>query len=329
MLTVDGLRSNDKLDLFVDAGVSPSRNRDDLSSAIDQLSETGTRGVIIPVYRTDHLVSNIHDQDQASELKTRQLDKEQIKEIAEQVRNHDLQLGIKALDRGRIPWIEEAIQPDFYVTHPGDITFKRLHEALNETSTPAITSVELAENPEIESTLQWHSGNVAGLLHGFPMEVHTSSHEHLDLLVSRGTEWDQPSGISLYGGSLESLSAIDPERISFVVCGLATEEASGRGLTPDQIATLDQNLDESSSSSKPSQPSEEINENIEEELTEFRRDYRRSLMAAKSISAGSTLSEDMIRELRPGGGLPADKINDCIGMLVPRPTDPQGMISYS
>jgi hypothetical protein len=36
----------------------------------------------------------------------------------------------------------------------------------------------------------------------------------------------------------------------------------------------------------------------------------------------------MVRELRPGDGLPAEEIDNVIGMLIPRPTDPQEMISY-
>lgn len=299
-----------------------------LEGFIDRCARMGVEAVSVPLYRTEYLVSLVHRSELASEFRRRQLDREDVLQLETSAREQGLVLSATVYDPELLQWYEENLDTVFFTVHGGDVTFRRLLERAAELDVLPILSTAGASPDEIERALEWLDGSEAGLLH----EPVDSLEEKLNPERVRwlGNTFDRPAGLRNAVGSPGLLAEVLTPSTAFWMPRIRDADTDGPGYTVAELSRLlealtddPERIEESSAEPADGDPSDPSGD-----VREYHSNYRRSLMASRSLSAGKTLEDGMIREMRPGGGLPAENLRECLGMMIPRPVDPQEMITY-
>lgn len=304
-----------------EAGEGP----DELKNRIRDCAELGVDAVSVPLYRTDHLVSLVHRSGEASDYRDRQLPRKLVEELGETTRDSGLDFTATVYDPELLEWFDSRIEAPFYCLHGGDVTYRRLLETAGQTSKATCLSTAAAGEDEIQQALDWVGTPSTLLLHE-PLEETAPIPNRVRWL--RET-FNRPVGFLDRFGALTETPGILPDSCDLLVV-LLDGDSSTTGYSRAELQSLIETLRNTSpSESGPGGESIETDPlDFDEVLEDYRSEYRRSLMASQSLSAGQTLTEEMVRELRPAGGLPANRIRECLGMMVTRPTDPQEMIAY-
>jgi hypothetical protein len=179
---------------------------------------------------------------------------------------------------------------------------------------------ELEEVNKIRKTLEWYQKDSPVLVPGLSRDLRVSvSKTLLEEYVRDVYDLSSSIGLSLNTVDITHLiHEFDPS-LESLIYEIQIENF---------LETTARDSAEENPDAKPME-TDSISSEDQQALLDYRSKYRRSLMGDQSLSAGDSLEQSMVRELRPGGGLPANKINQCLGMLIPRPTDPGEMIPYS
>ncbi|MFB6346437.1 MAG: N-acetylneuraminate synthase family protein [bacterium] len=303
-----------------------AKSRADFETLIKECSELSVDAVNVPLYRTDHLISLVHRSDEADRYREFELSREQFQALENTAHDEGLTLTATVYDPELLKWYETSLKAGFCFFHGGDITYRRLLETASDTSLTPVLSTAASTPDEINRGLEWLGEDVL-LLHERLGPEFGSETAHPDRLEWLREEFGKPVGLRDCGPGSKSPQAINEATLWVPQLNTETSE-TGYSFT-ELESMLGQLQDGSLESSGETDRSPERNgAEPEGDVEAYKKNYRRSLMAGQSISAGATLKEEMIRELRPAGGLPADKIRECIGILVQRPTDPQEMIAY-
>ena len=250
---------------------------------------------------------------------TFELDEDAHRQIVNRARTHGLKVMATPLSLAAVDLLER-VGIDAYKIASGDITFRRLIERCGATRKPVVISTGMAEIPEIHRALTWvRVGGAAGvaLLHCVSSYPVPEGHENLGAIAALADAFGCPVGLSDHaadasgvplvvalGGSLyerhimltEGDGSIDADVSSTAAQFVEIVKAAGR--TAAVIGT----------GRKVCQPVERPN------VTPSRR----ALHARRALRAGEILHEADLTALRPGIGIPADRIDELIGARVAR-----------
>lgn len=308
---------------------------------IRQLDDAGADCAKLQLFRTDYLVSSVHQSDVVDVFRQHELSRDEYKSCVEIADNLDIDLAASVFDRELLEWYVEETDPPFIKIASGDLTFKRLLTLAGEQDCPVVMSVGGGTLEEIKRAIKWIGPEETDLriLHCISQYPAPADRLHLRRINMLREETNCPVGFSDHSKSMAapliaaSLGASIWERH-------VTLDSSQEGpehefsLEIDDFREIISQLPEASrqdptdiaDDTEVMLGSEEIE--LTEEDREFRQQGRRSLMADRMLSPGSPLEEDMIRELRPGTGLPPERYEDCLGLPIQRPTEPLHMITY-
>lgn len=315
--------------VLVRVPVQSSGDGDALDDLLESLKAEPVDGVVLDLYRTSRLISRIHCPDEADDFDDRQLDRDEFLDLHERFDDGTFDVVGQLYDPELVEWYAEETETSFLQLHGGDITYKRLLESVASVSRDVVLTVKAAERSTVDRALEW-LGDPEGVL---------LLHEEYESGESRTNryrglaEWDAPRGLGDPTGDPEitrSILAESPAVPRLWQPHLRTGPDEP-GYTTESILELAGELKASESVTGDDSGDPEV-DGTPWDLTDrdrtYQRTYRRSLMADRHLSAGSTLRPGMVRELRPGNGLPAGEIDTLDGILVQRPTEPQEMISY-
>lgn len=310
--------------ICVDLSAVDSGEPEKLKNLIHRCAECNVEAVNLPLYRTNHLVSLVHREEEAEERRQQQLDRKLFSDLTDHAQGQGMDLSATVFDPELLDWYDEKSETSYVQFHGGDITYRRLLEATAETSLIPVVSTAAANADEIQRALDW-------IDHPSPVLLHEPIGTSLNidrLSWLKNTFENQPIGL------LHDLNDPD-ELVDAPLADLAVWLPRPTGSVEDCASILDalrNHLKEPKTD--PDQPIPDSSDTtgkscLPDNRTEaYRSRYRRSLMASESLAAGETLRLEKIREMRPAGGLPAENVRQCNGMMVTRPTDPQEMIAY-
>ena len=322
-------------------GFNHNGDPDTAHEMIRQLAEAGADCAKLQLFRTDHLLSAHVDQDVIETFRAHELSREEYQECLKIANERDIQLAASIFDLDTLQWYIEETDPPFIKIASGDLTFKRLVTDAGNSEIPVILSVGGGTLKEIKRAIEWLEPNkeTLTLLHCVPRYPADESELHLRRIQTLTDQFDFPVGFSDHSESsnapriASALGAVAWERH---VTLDSTQKGPEHGFSMEiqelskQIPKVKQAFENKPSESI--QKAETILGEADIKLTDadrtFRKETRRSLMAEQPIPAGSILEEKLIRELRPGTGLPAGRIDDCLKLPVPRPVEPLHMIPY-
>jgi sialic acid synthase SpsE len=315
------MNSTHSSNLYVDLSHIQSRSPDELQSQIETFQESPADGLVLDLYRTEQLVSSVYSLDEARTRREYQLDREDFLSLHQTLRTDSFEVLARVYDPELVRWYAEETTSDRILTHGGDITFKRLLETMNQTDLEVLLTAKASQLDTVERAQTWLSDTETTLVHE-EYENEPETLERYNILRSR---FGERIGLADPSGFLDRTDSFPVHSPSCWITRPAHPDQNDETL--EQLARINEQFNQTQSNGEPSTTNDK-SISFAERDHEYRQNSRRSLMASQSLSAGSVLSRDMVRELRPGDGLPAEEIDNVIGMLIPRPTDPQEMISY-
>lgn len=296
-------------------------------------------GVSVPLYRTDHLLSGVYCEDEVSIYRSHQLSREDVIELAGVAEECGVEFAATVYDPELLEWYRTELAPPFVGIHAGDLTYRRLLEACARGTEPILLSTAAATMDEIETALHWLENAEVVLFHSTADRPTPDDRLHLRRIRSLRERFGDPVGYADRSQSTEA--PLIAGRLGATVwmrpLTLDSDQESPHqpvSLEPDrfkEVVDRFQPIRENDPETIEADPDRMLGDPDPEQSEvdrDFRTRYRRSLMADRTLAAGDRLKADMVRELRPGNGLPAGRIEDCLGMMVQRPTDPLHMISY-
>jgi N,N'-diacetyllegionaminate synthase len=308
---------------------------------IKRLAEAGADCAKVQLFRTDHLVSNVHQTDAVEVFREHELSKEDYRSCKAVAKENGIDLAASVFDREILDWYVEETDPPFVKVASGDLTFKRLLTRIGEHDRPVVMSTGGGTFEEINRAVDWIGTDERELYILHCISRYPAPDESLNLrrIETLRSETGHPAGFSDHSQS-NTAPLIAAALGSAVWERHVTLDSDQDGpehefsMEVDRLGELIDQL-EHAAEMEP----DEIDEDAETllgspeiELTdadrEFRKQGRRSLMADRALSVGTALEEDMIRELRPGTGLPPERYEDVLGLPIQRPTEPQEMITY-
>lgn len=315
------MNSTHSTNLYVDLSHRQSRPVDELQSQIRTFKESPADGLVLDLYRTEQLVSSVYSLDEARTRREYQLDREEFLSLHQTVQTDSFEVLARVYDPELVHWYAEETSSERILTHGGDITFKRLLETMNQTDLEVLLTVKASQLDTVKRARTWLSDTETTLVH----EEYENEPETLTRYDALRTHFGERIGLADPSGSLDRIDSFPVHPPSCWITRPPHPDQNGE--TREQLAQINEQLNQMESNGEPT-PTNHESISFTERDHEYRQNSRRSLMANQSLSAGSVLSRDMIRELRPAEGLPAEEIDNVAGMLIPRPTDPQEMISY-
>jgi len=290
-----------------------------LSSRVQELESSSADGIVLNLYRTNYLASSVHAPDEARTLRDNQLDREEFRTLHEEFHSDSFAVVPRLYDSELLHWYTQIPTAKRVLTDGGDITYKRLLESMNETDLSVLLTVKASESDTVQRALNWLADTEITLIH----EEYPQFPDTLDRLRILRSQFENDVGLADPAGRFERIESLFSHSPNYwIPCFRPLSEETG--WTLGDLESIKEQL-----KSNRNNDSTEIDSlQLDERDQDYQRNRRRSLMADRSLTAGSTLSKDMIRELRPGSGVPAEEIDTVNGMLIQRPTDPQEIISY-
>lgn len=309
---------NESCEILVDLSGIQNRSSKQLRSHVEQWTTGGADGVVLDLFRTNYLVSSVHAVDEARSFRAKQLDREEFLFLHEEFHGDSFAVLPRIFDPKLARWYNQLSDANRILTDGGDITYKRLLETLNETDLSVLLTVKASGPDTIHQALEWLSDTETELIH----EEYRNEPDTLDRFSALNVQFDKRPGLADPAGRYERIKDLTPHPSYWIP--RFDPDSDEREWTPQNLESIKEKLESSANDVTETNVSFELGTRDRE----YQKTDRRSLMADRSLAAGSTLSEDMIRELRPGNGLPAEQIDTVTGMIVQRPTDPQEIISY-
>lgn len=274
---------------------------------IEAAAAADVDAVQLPLYRTDHLVSSVHDAEQAREYRRTELDRDTWASLADEARRAGTRLAPTVYDPTLLEWVLQR-DPPYVRFHGGDLTYRRLLSGAATASVPVFLGTKAATPDEVDRALDW-LGEAA------------ERTVRLGGLAGKPDSSDPPSGLIVPPDPRERPRPNRPlPRV--LELQLRPEDGSA-GTVTRTLRDLQRRLRDRFNSTSPAGSEPEPPPRPPEDPGPVRR----SLMADRPLSAGTILEPDMIRELRPAGGVPAGRIRECLGLRVARPADPMEMIA--
>lgn len=308
---------------------------------IRDLADAGADCAKLQLFRTDYLLSPHIENDVIEIFRKHEITRKDYLACQKTAEEKGIDLAASVFDLDSLEWYIDKTSAPFIKIASGDITFQRLLKKAGQSDRPIILSTGGAKIDEIKRAINWINSeeNELALLHCIS-EYPTSSQK---LQLKRIETLREKTGLPV-GFSDHSESRNAP-RLAAALGAIAWErhvtlDSSQEG--PEhkfslEISQLKKLIPRVKAASE-EVPAEIINDpapllgNGTFELTdadlEFRKNARRSLMANRPIPAGTILEEKLVRELRPATGLPAERIEDCLKLPVPRPVEPLHIIPY-
>lgn len=310
--------------VLVDFSEVQTFDYDRLRDCLDGMVAAQADGVVFSLFRPGYLTSMIHSPEEADTLRDQRIARGALKDLRVEYSETNFDVLATIYDPELLEWYAELPGRSAFLIDPGDITYKRFLLRAFELDLSAGVRIKASRYSTVERALGWLGGPKGTiLLHEAYRDADESSLDGLD----RFSQFDVPAiGFADPTGNPDLARKARRKGVS-LWCPWLAPDMNGSGYSLQHLARLIEEI-------KKIQPeSPGIRSSCGPwELTDqdhrFQQSNRRSLMADRSLSAGTTLTYDMIRELRPGVGLPADQIDNCVGTLIQRPTDPQEMITY-
>lgn len=309
--------------VILDLGLTHGGELDRARTLLEAADAGGAHAVQVPLHRTDFLISSQYAPDQARTYREAELSRDDYRTLEAAVSKTDLVLIPRVFDPGRLNWILER-DPACLAFHHGDLTYKRLLTHVAGEEVPILLGVAGGDSEDIQRALTWLGPTADGttLLNGpvhpeTPWDVILGRTARLNRRFSRPPSLRVPISNESSGPGLGSLP------LAACVCQPDPRSASSSEIIARGLRQVHEALRERAV--EPESEPKQLNLNSPER--QALDSVRRSLMAATPLPAGTRLEPEMVRELRPGGGLPADRIDECLGLRIARPTDPREMIS--
>lgn len=280
---------------------------------VEAAAEADVDAVQLPLYRTDHLISPVHAPERARGYRRTQLDRDAYASLARTAREAGTRLAPTVYDPTLLEWVLNR-DPPYVKFHHGDLTYRRLLRRAAGTSVPVHLGITGGTEDEIRNATGWLDEAAEDTVLVARQERPATPHH-------RSEAWILDLDAAVRSGPWNLREAR--------VLEARIRPDEGPGTDPSETVTRP--LDrlrrwihgDNPTGGNPSAPSVEPASPPRRGL----RRVRRSLMAARPLSAGTLLDPEMVRELRPGDGIPAARLEDCMGLRVARPTDPMEMIS--
>lgn len=281
---------------------------------IEAAAAADVDAVQLPLYRTDHLVSPVHDAEQAREYRRTELDREAYASLADEARRVGTRLAPTVYDPTLLEWVLQR-NPPYVRFHGGDLTYRRLLSRAAMASVPVFLGTAGATPDEITRALDW-LGEAAERTVLLNRKGQTSggSPPARGRILDAGNPREHP-------GDLREARVLEGR--------LSPNEPSGSDLARtvtrplQQLARLIRGGTDGGNPPPSAGPGSESPPGHPQDPGSVRR----SLMADRPLSAGTILEPDMVRELRPAGGVPAGRFRECLGLRLARPADPMEMIA--
>jgi sialic acid synthase SpsE len=306
---------------LVDLSLLQDGDQQELSNTIEQVQSIGADGVCLSLFRTDHLISMVHCPDEADRYRQYELNQSKFQELFNEFDDQDFELIPTIYDLDHLEWYADLTTHGYVSVDAGDITFKRLLDRINALQLSPILSIKASKRETIKQALDWLTSSPKKLLLA---GLHSADAEELDEQLTRlcGLECGPPGFTDEFGQPTLAERAGDHD-VALWKPLYHPDRADGYSL--DELDSLIDKLKQQEGD-LPSGKTD--NWELTEVDRNYQREYRRSLMADRGLPAGGRLDSSMVRELRPGRGMPADKIEELEGILIQRPAEAQQMISY-
>ncbi len=310
-------------EILVDLSDLQSQALEQLDSYVKKLQNNGAHGIVLDLYRTNHLISSVHVPNEVQSFRENQIDQDDFLHLFEQYHSDDFTVLPRVFDPELVNWYDKISGTERVLTHGGDITYKRLLESLEKTDLTVFLTVKASQLKTIRQALEWLNNTEIMLIHG----EYSTSPDTLDRFTILRNEFKKNIGLADPTGRFDRIKSLsshppscwiprpDPNREQTGWTSFEDLKSIKEQLTPDRSSTKSDSISDDSFQ-------------LDERDRLYQQNHRRSLMADRSLTAGSILSKEMVRELRPGNGLPAEEIDNIMGMLIQRPTDPQEIITY-
>lgn len=189
-----------------------------------------------------------------------------------------------------------------------------LIKSVAESGKPMIISTGMSTHQEVENALQaaWDGGcRSMVLLHcisGYPTPVEQAQLGSMRVLAGR---FGVPVGISDHTLGTQVPSAATAMGACFIEKHVTLRRADGGpdasfSLEPDELSRMIEEVHRTwriVGSEKVGRP----------ECEDDSRGFRRSLFVVQSVKAGEVLTAEMVRSIRPGGGLAPRYLDDAVG----------------
>jgi sialic acid synthase SpsE len=307
--------------VLVDLTLYQDQDLQTLFDTIEDLQSIGADGVNLSIFRTNHLISMVHCPDEADHYREFELDKPDFRELFNQYQTQDFDLIPTVYDLDRLEWYANLNPHGYAGVDAGDITFKRLLTTISSLELSPILSIKASTRKTVEQALKWLTPSPEKILLA---DLFSADPEQLETELGRllSVEGDALGFADQFGQ--RELAECGRDNGAALWKPLYAPDRS-KGYTIDGLEPLIEDL-KGMDGHLPSPVDGEWE--LTEKDRDFQQKYRRSLMADRGLPAGGKLDSSMVRELRPGRGLPADKIDELNGMLIQRPAEAQQMISY-
>jgi len=274
-----------------------------IRSLIRAAAEAGVGALQLPLYRTDHLISTVHAPELARDFRRTELDRSTWVDLESTAKKAGTGLIPRVFDPELLGWALDR-DPPAVALHDGDVTYRRLLEAAAGSRVPLLLGIEGASHEEILRALGWLGEAAPRCVPVGPSPAGIPG---------------PPPGLRLTGEPPRRSASAGGGSPVLVECRFtgdppSTEELRARLRTARALLEDTNGIPENPSAREtgegpPAPP-------------------RRSLMAERSLAAGTILQADMVRELRPGNGIPAHRVGDCLGLRLARPVDPGEILSF-
>ncbi len=303
-------------------------------------AEAGADCVKFQLFETEHLISPEYLSDIVPIFKKHELSRKQYLELARMAEKHGVGCTASVFDPTGLKWYARETSPPFIKIASGDITYRRLLEAAAETDIPVLLSTGAATDQEISQALKW-LGPVKEktvLLHCISRYPAPDSSLNLRRINDLADKFYLPVGFSDHSQS-EIAPALAASRGATVWERHVTTDPTLEG--PEHTFSLPIS-DLPGIINKLHNPQEILDSTPKEEITtllgekepaltesdlEYRKNARRCLMADRKLTAGQTLSEDLIRELRPHIEIGAEYIYDYTGKKLTTDIEPLSLLT--
>ena len=250
---------------------------------------------------------------------TFELDEEAHRQVVARARTHGLAVLATPLSESAVDLLER-VGIDAYKIASGDITFRRLIERCARTGKPVVISTGMSDIVEVRRALGWAracGASGVALLHCVSSYPVPHGHENLGAIATLAQTFGCPVGLSDHAAESTGVPVVVALGGSLYERHIMLNQGDGSvdadvSSTPADFAAIVSAAARTSaaigSGEKCCQPAERPN----------LIPSRRALFATRALTAGEMVQAADLIALRPGIGIPADRVADVVGRRVTR-----------
>lgn len=331
---------DDPCKVIAEVGVNHNGSLETAKTLIDRASDAAVDVVKFQTFVPEEIVSEGTEKaayQERAESKTQyemlervSLSRSEIDELADYCEQQGLEFMSTPYDPQSVDVIE-SVGVERYKIASADIINKPLLEAVVETGKPVILSTGMATLGEIERTVNWLQTNDCtdfSLLHCVSCYPAEPWQVNMRFMETLSMAFDVPVGFSDHtlGTHIPVMAASCGATViekHFTLDRTMEGPDHFASLEPDELATMVDKIQDVEAAMG------ETTRILTDAELENRRPMRRSIHTRKSLNAGTNISRDDVKIIRPNDGIDPWHFDDIIGSTLSRDVAPNEALKWS